>query len=142
MIDLDMALYLEYDDRTREPLCLVEAARDVGQARKAHSVTQRLAERAGVPAFCVLYRFCRHGNPADARVPDIQSFRIKRIHPQPERDWRTLTPLEWANALLRIREWQARRLKKTSHPQHRTQVEVLRKAAARIRRHPSRAVTR
>jgi len=31
MIDLDAALYVDYDDRTKEPVALIETAMDVGQ---------------------------------------------------------------------------------------------------------------
>ena len=34
MIDLDASLYVEYDDSTKEPLALIETARDVGQEFK------------------------------------------------------------------------------------------------------------
>lgn len=56
MIDLDGALYAEYDDRDREPLALIETARDVGQKTKACTVTARLAQRSGLPAYVVLYQ--------------------------------------------------------------------------------------
>ena len=53
MIDLDAALYVEYDDGTKEPLALIETAQDVGQAYKPATVTLRLAKRAD---FALLYR--------------------------------------------------------------------------------------
>jgi len=54
MIDLDAALYVEYDDSSKEPLALIETARDVGQGYKAATVTRNLAKRAGLPCYCVL----------------------------------------------------------------------------------------
>jgi hypothetical protein len=110
MIDLDMVLYVEYDDATREPLCLVETARDVGQREKPCSVTVRLARRAKLPAYLVLYECALEPNPADVEAPDIQGFRVKRVWPSPEGDWRNLSPDEWASALVRIRNWQARKV--------------------------------
>ncbi|MBI4293639.1 MAG: hypothetical protein HY661_19355 [Betaproteobacteria bacterium] len=110
MIDLDAALYVEYDDECKQPLALIETARDVGQPRKAASVTVNLAKRAGVPAYVLLYRPAPKPNPADARCPDIAQFRVRRMWPRPEREWRTLTPAEWAEALLQIRAWSTRRL--------------------------------
>ena len=43
MIDLDAALYVEYDDSEKRPLALIEVAVDVGQRWKAGTVTQLLA---------------------------------------------------------------------------------------------------
>lgn len=48
MIDLDASLYVEYDDRTKEPVALIETARDVGQEHKPVTVTRRLAVRPAV----------------------------------------------------------------------------------------------
>jgi hypothetical protein len=110
MIDLDGALYCEFDAVTSEPLALIETALDQGQRRKTATVTRRLAERARLPAYAVLYAPASYPNPADATQCDVASFRVKRLWPCPERDWRTLNPLEWAEALLRIREWSALRL--------------------------------
>lgn len=110
MIDLDGALYVEFDDCTREPLALVETARDEGQVTKVATVTARLAQRAGLPAYAVLYRVSDTPNPADRRWPDIAGFRVRRVWPQPEPAWRELSPAEWARALLQIREWAAARL--------------------------------
>lgn len=109
MIDIDATLYVEYDDLSREPLALIETARDVGQARKPATVTANLARLAGLPAYCVLYR------PADRRNPgfdcgsasDIDAFRVKRIWPRPESGWRKVTPAEWAKALIEIRRQSA-----------------------------------
>ncbi len=110
MIDLDGTLWIEYDNETREPLALIETARDVGQARKSAGVTQRLAQRAGVPAYTVLYHVAPMRNPADATAADIDRFRVKRIWPKPEAAWRTLSPGEWAHGLVRIRQWSSARL--------------------------------
>ena len=110
MIDLDAALYVEYDDRAREPLALIETARDVGQLHKTATITASLARRARLPAYTLLYQTAKIHNPADTRYPDIIGFRVRRIWPQPETGWRTLTPQAWAEALLSIREWAATRL--------------------------------
>lgn len=109
MIDLDGALYCEFDSDTSEPLALIETALDHGQSRKAATVTRRLAARARVPAYVVLYAPASYPNPADPTQFDIERFRVKRLWPAPEREWRTLNPLEWAEALVQIREWAARR---------------------------------
>jgi hypothetical protein len=111
---LDGALYVEYDGASKEPLALIETARDVGQPWKASSVTVALARRARLPAYLLLYRPSEAANPADPRQPDIAQFRIRRLHPRPDKEWRTLTPGEWARALLRIRSWAARQLDSTA----------------------------
>ena len=105
MIDLDGALYVEFDGRTAEPLALIETAIDQGQSRKVAAVTRRLAERANVPAYVVLYRQSSKPNPAQRSERDIDQFRVKRLWPSPESQWRTLGPGEWARALLQIRRW-------------------------------------
>lgn len=110
MIDLDAALYVEYDDRTKEPLALIETARDVGQDWKSTSVSLRLARRSRLPAYCVLYGCANDPNPADPRYLDIATIRVRRVWPRPEPQWRTLTPSAWAEALLEIRAWSARQL--------------------------------
>lgn len=110
MIDLDGALFVEFDSGSRQPLALIETARDVGQPYKCATVTANLAKRARIPCFCLLYTTDATANPADPRARDISRFRIRRLWPRPERSWRTVTPGEWANALVQIRAWSAGRL--------------------------------
>jgi hypothetical protein len=135
MIDLDMCMYVEYDDLSREPLCLVETARDVGQREKSCSVTVRLARRAKLPAYLVLYQCALEPNPADVDAPDIEGFRIKRVWPTPESEWRQLDPAEWADALVRIRTWQARKvdqeLQPLPSPAPRSALEPIKRIAAK-----------
>lgn len=52
-IDLD---FLEYCQRCRAPLALIETARDVGQPFKPTIVMKRLAATATVPAYLILYK--------------------------------------------------------------------------------------
>jgi hypothetical protein len=110
MIDVDCILMCEIDASTSEPLALIETALDRGQARKGATATKRLAQRAGIPAYTVLFSTSRRRNPADPRAQDILRFRVKRLWPNPEREWRCLTPPEWAAALIRIRAWAACRV--------------------------------
>jgi hypothetical protein len=110
MIDLDASLYVEYDDGSREPLALIETARDVGQKYKTATVTKNLAILSNLPCFVVLYTLSEQANPADTRWKDINGFRVKRLHPKPEKTWRVLTPNEWAETLLKMREYSARRV--------------------------------
>jgi hypothetical protein len=112
MIDLDASLYVEYDDGTKEPLALIETAMDTGQERKPATVTKKLAQRAGIPAYILLYRRSEtQRNPADEKWPDIESFRVRRITcgkkppagTPDETGWNTFTPQEWACQIIEIR---------------------------------------
>lgn len=110
MVDADCVLFLEYHEQSKEPLALIEAAIDVGQQYKPATAIARLAKRARIPAYLVLYQRSTQPNPADPRMADVSGFRIKRLYPRAEMAWRTVPPDEWANALLRIRSWSARKL--------------------------------
>lgn len=114
MIDLDASLYVEYDDQTKDPIALIETAIDIGQPYKTATVTTKLAQRARIPCYVVLYKLSSSPNPADPTWNDIESFRIKRLYPEPEKDWRTLSPKEWAEGLLKIRKVGARVIDRSS----------------------------
>lgn len=114
MVDADCVLFLEYEPRNKEPLALVETAIDVGQEHKPATAIMRLAKRARIPAYLVLYERAEKANPADPRWRDVQRFRVKRLWPRTESRWRTIEPDEWAKALLQIRAWSARRLDVTA----------------------------
>lgn len=106
MIDLDAQCWVEYDDKTKDTLMLVETAVDIGQLLKPTTVTRKLAERVKptIYGYLVLYKLSEEcNNPADNRYRDIVSFRVKRIHPDPELLFRLLTPKEWANEILTVR---------------------------------------
>jgi hypothetical protein len=103
MIDLDASLYVEYDDATKEPIALIETARDVGQEFKPATVTANLARRANLLACVVLYLPSDTPNPADPNWPDIARFRVKRLWPNPTGQWCHKLPEQWANDLVRIR---------------------------------------
>lgn len=108
MADLDSVLFAEYDYPNKLPLCLIEVAQDIGQ-EKSTGVIQNLAKLADIPAYVALYTHAEYPNPSNTNWPDIDRFRIKRIWPKPEEAWRTLTPVEWAHALVQIRGWQLRK---------------------------------
>lgn len=110
MIDLDASLYVEYDDGTKEPLALIETAMDRGQEFKPATVTTKLAQRATIPAYVLLYKLSPHPLACDPQWRDIESFRVKRLWPKPQAEWEKYTPEEWANGLVKLREWSARRL--------------------------------
>lgn len=115
MIDIDCSIFVECDDGTHEPLALIEAARDIGQPHKAHSILKALARRTQpvVPAYVLLYRpSLKQRNPADKRHVDIEQFRYRRIWPEPrnaaEMGFAVVSPQEWAEKLLRLRDWSAK----------------------------------
>ncbi len=110
MIDLDASLYVEYDDKTKEPIALIETAMDRGQSFKTATVTRKLAERADLPCFVVLYKLSEKPNPADPQWKDISSFRVMRLYPNQEKCWRELKPNEWANVLVEMRKWSSKKL--------------------------------
>lgn len=103
MIDLDAALYIEYDDGSKEPLAIIETARDVGQEYKSATVTRNLARRAGLHAYVVLYRYGNSRLAADPKWQDIDQFRVMRLWPSPTRGWVILTPAQWAAQLVAMR---------------------------------------
>lgn len=109
MIDLDMAVYVEYDDATKEPLALVETAYDHGQVFKSAAVTCNLAKKAGIPAFIVLYKPSERSNPADPRCKDISAFRVRRVWPEPTPYFK-MTPERWAQSLVRLRDKECAKL--------------------------------
>ena len=109
MADLDSVLFAEYEYPTKYPLCLVEVGRDIGQEKPA-GVIRKLAQLADIPAYVALYSPSAVPNPASPDWPDIDQFRVQRLWPSPEQSWRTLTPEQWAKALVQIRGWQLRRI--------------------------------
>ena len=109
MIDLDAVLYIEYDDTTKAPLALIEVAVDVGQTHKPATVTRKLAERANLPAYTVLYKLSERRNPADRSSQDIVGFRVNRLCPFASNDWREFTPQGWADNLALLRKNQVKR---------------------------------
>lgn len=101
MIDIDN---VEYDHKTKEPLALIETAQDRGQSYKTATVTLNLAKMANLPCCVALYKLAKHRNSAYPQFQDIELFRMKRLWPAPEYQWRTLTPQEWVELLWRLRK--------------------------------------
>lgn len=100
-------MWVEYDDDTKAPIAFIETAIDTGQPFKPATVTQNTAKGYFPPvrAYVLLYKLAETQNPADPNWKDIKSFRVRRLWPEPEFDWRTLTPEEWAKELLEVRVW-------------------------------------
>jgi hypothetical protein len=60
----------------------------------------------------VLYTLAPDPNPADGYWPDISQFRVRRLYPRPlpASGWHIFTPQEWAEHLVSLRVWQARKV--------------------------------
>lgn len=115
MIDVDVCLWLENDDDTKDLLVVVETAKDVGQPYKPATITRKLAARCRpeVAAYVVLYQVIENPELPSHFIPgtmlsDIAGFRVKRLHPKEEKEWRQLTPDAWCKELLRARQWAAK----------------------------------
>lgn len=74
-IDID---FLEYCQRCRGTLGLIELAQDVGQAFKPTIVLEKLALRASVPAYLVFYR-SEADSVTYARVQQIAPRRLLAV---------------------------------------------------------------
>lgn len=100
MIDVDGLEYCHVRGCS-QPLILVETAMDYGQAIKPTTVLRKLAEKASVVAFCVLYTPtfeldqvcpCAESDAVDPACDHgISAFRVRRITPDPTA-WIKLTP--------------------------------------------------
>lgn len=85
-IDLDM---IEYCQRCRMPLCLIETARDIGQPGKSTIVMAELARAANVIAICVLYTpagecTCQRNRRTPGCHHGIEEVRFRRVYPVDE----------------------------------------------------------
>lgn len=95
-LDLDLCEY----SRPGGPVVLLhEVAEDRGQSGKQTKVISSLAEQAGIFALCTLYKLSDEMNPHSPGVPDISGFRVRRIWPDPQQGWKSLTPREYATYL-------------------------------------------
>lgn len=98
LIDLDVTLWVEFDS-CQFPLVLIETARDVGQDRKNARVTGFLADWAGLPAFCVLYRVeVENGKEC------ITGFRVRQLAPKASIGWKSMDPQQYADFLIWARQ--------------------------------------
>lgn len=124
MIDLDGIIYLEYDNGTKEPIALIEYARDKKENKPA-SVMKRLAMRCvpKLPAFVVLYTPSTERNPADPNYQDISMFRVRRVCPEPETRFEYFSPKMWAEKLVSLRA-HCERMAKPSHGAPRSEREA------------------
>jgi len=68
-IDID---FLEYCQKCRNPLALIEIAQDVGQSHKPTRIMEELAKKADIEAYLILYKKAESG---------IGDCRIARIWP-------------------------------------------------------------
>jgi hypothetical protein len=107
MIDIDVCMWIEYNKYSKIPIALIETAQDIGQSFKGYQVTQNLAQMAGIPALLCLYKLSDKPNPVnkqDESWRDIESFRVMRLTPDFTGKWVILTPKQYAEMLIRMRE--------------------------------------
>lgn len=103
-IDLDL---IEYCQRCRMPLCLIESARDVGQQGKSTIVMRELAQSANVVAICLLYTpdgsicTCKRSRRIVGCSHGISSFRFRRVYPvdEPFDLWQPFEVAAWLTRL-------------------------------------------
>lgn len=102
-IDLDM---IEYCQRCRMPLCLIETARDIGQDAKSTLVMSRLAQTANVVAVCILYTpsgecSCRRDRKVPGCRHGIEKARFRRVYPVEEQfeEWHDWELAAWLTSL-------------------------------------------
>lgn len=76
-----------------------ELARDIGQENKSTNIIRRMAQDMDCCALLTLYTPSEKLNPADVRFLDISAFRVRKIWPNPEQDFRDFMPDEYANYL-------------------------------------------
>lgn len=110
MIDLDGAMYVEYEDSTKTPLLLVETAIDVGQNYKTATVTRKLAVMANLPAIVLLYALSEKVNPKAPEYFDLTGFRVKMLTPRFDTEWVKQSPQEWAETIVKLRAYSKHRL--------------------------------
>lgn len=91
MIDLDA---IETCKQCKQPLALIELARDVGQLHKTTTITRKLAEMANIPAYLVFYKI--------DIAETITSFRVSQVSPIKGVE-RIMTPGEYEKFLLELR---------------------------------------
>lgn len=104
MIDIDC---VEYEAGSNRPVALIETARYTGRY-KTFTVTRKVAERAGLPAFAVQYiPHTGHPNPAAPPQPEMESCLLDDIClflvQYPDGTCVEYTPEQYARFLLKLR---------------------------------------
>ena len=105
MIDIDAN---EYCQSCYRPIALIETARDVGQSWKNCGITKKTAQLGGLLAYVVLYEAedpntCTSCGNYQQPWPDIVGFRVLQVEPEAGRDFKAMTPREYAQFLVALR---------------------------------------
>ncbi len=90
-IDIDAC---EYCHRCRDPLVLIELAKDVGQPYKTTTVLRKLAVKAGIRGYLVLYK-------VNSSTDEIIQFKLQQVSPVWSKG-KPMPPEEYANWLRQI----------------------------------------
>lgn len=86
---------MEYCAVCKEPLVLVETAVDIRQDDKDTRPMERLAERANLPAWLVLYKKSDESDQAT-----VIALRVKKISPR-KSEWYHFTPEQWREEIIK-----------------------------------------
>jgi hypothetical protein len=113
MSDIDCGAFIEWGDG-KIPLMATEAARDSGQEKNVSFLVNWSKMINGklppVPVFVVYYSLSTdHLLPTGENgpsMPDIETFRVKRLYPEPWPSYRFYEPNEWANEIAKIKATQ------------------------------------
>ena len=105
--DIDL---IEYSSLTGRVLLLHEVAEYTGSLEKRGKDLRPIidiATRAGCLAFLTLFECSDEPNPANPDVPDVVMFYTKLLYSPVGgvSEWRTRTPEEFAQWLVRVRKW-------------------------------------
>lgn len=101
--------WVEFPADKSWPIALIETAVDVGQPDKIAYATQNLARISNLPGGVVLYKLSERPNPVKPDVKDIDSFRARKLWPNPQAGFRNFSPSEYVKWLLAAREIGAKR---------------------------------
>jgi hypothetical protein len=100
-------LFVGYDEISEKQYAIINHALDAGQMERP-ALEQKTLVKARlqlIPEYAVLYRKGRFSNPICPEYNDMDRFRVKRIWPEPETEWITLTPNQWVDHLVSLRTW-------------------------------------
>lgn len=67
---------MEYCQKCRKPLALIELAQDVGQSYKPTTVLKRLSQYSQIPAYLIIYKI-------KIQNESIGDCRVARVWPNP-----------------------------------------------------------
>jgi len=118
LIDIDHIVYDGKHWTDRKPVALIESARTDGEYTydKAATMMAMIGEAANIPVFVVLYQLSRLPNPFQPECNDIDWFFVRRYWPAKERGYRQMTPKQYAEFLVMLRQEKGKHYQPPLHP--------------------------